>query len=238
MSPEAFAICFVVTTLAAVVHGSAGMGFALIAAPILVLVDTALVPGPLLAAGLTLTVLMAFRERRAVDLKGLGWALLGAGVGCAAAIPVLRSLTPAQFAVLFATLLLVAVAMSAAGFHLKPSPKVNMGGGFASGFMGTISTVGGPPMALIYQRESGPTLRSTLAVYFTFAGVMSVSALYVAGKMGAHDVVLGGYLAPGLILGYFLSTFTKRFVDQRFLRPIVLILATAAAIVVVTKTLV
>ncbi len=237
MSPEAFAICFVITTLAAVVHGSAGMGFALIAAPMLVLIDAALVPGPLLAAGLTLTVLMALRERDAVDLKGLGWALLGAGVGCAAAIPVLRSLTPTQFAILFATLLLVAVAMSAAGFHLRPSPKVNIGGGFASGFMGTISTVGGPPMALIYQRESGPTLRSTLAVYFTFAGVMSVSALYVAGKMSLHDVVLGGYLAPGLILGYALSSFTKRFLDQRFLRPMVLILATAAAIVVVVKTL-
>lgn len=238
MAPEAFAICFFVTTVAAVVHGSAGMGFALIAAPVLVLIDPALVPGPLLAAGLTLTVLMAVRERHAVDLKGLGWALVGAGAGCAAAIPVLRALTPTQFAIVFATLLIVAVVMSAAGFHLAPSPKVNIGGGLASGFMGTISTVGGPPMALIYQRESGATLRSTLAVYFTFAGLMSVSALYFAGKMGTHDVVLGGYLAPGLILGYFLSSFTKPFVDQRFLRPMVLVLATAAAVAVVIKAII
>jgi uncharacterized membrane protein YfcA len=101
--------------------------------------------------------------------------------------------------------------------------------------MGTISTVGGPPMALVYQRESGATLRSTLAVYFTLAGVFSVTALHLAGKLGAREVILGSYLAPGLVLGYMLSSFTKRFVDKGILRPMVLILATAAAIAVVVK---
>ena len=80
MESEAFAICFLVTMVAAAVHGSAGMGFALIAAPMLVLIDATLVPGPLLAAGLTLTVMMAIRERRAIDVWGLGWALTAAAV--------------------------------------------------------------------------------------------------------------------------------------------------------------
>jgi uncharacterized membrane protein YfcA len=214
------------------------MGFALIAAPVLVLIDTALVPGPLLVAGLTLTILMAFRERQSVDVRGVRWALAGCLVGCALAIPVIRTLSPMGFAVLFSALLLLAVAFTAAGLHVRPSPRVNLVGGLASGFMGTISTVGGPPMALIYQRATGPTLRSTLAVYFTFAGFLSVAALYVAGKLGTKEVILGSYLAPGLLLGYAMSSYTKKFIDQKLLRPIVLTLATAAAVAVVLKALI
>lgn len=238
MSPEEFAVCFAVTLVAAAVHGSAGMGFALLAAPALVLINPSLVPGPLLGAGLTLTLLMAVREREAVDLKGVRWAVLGCMVGAAAAIPVTRMLTPLSFAIVFASLLLLAVGFSAVGLHVRPSRKVNLGGGMVSGFMGTISAVGGPPLALIYQHESGPSIRATLAVYFTFAGLLSIGALFVAGKMGSSEAVLAGYLCPGLIVGYLVSSYTRRFLDKKMLRPMVLILATTAAVAVVVKALI
>ena len=70
------------------------MGFALIAAPVLILIDTSLVPGPLLGAGLSMTLLMAIREHDAIDVKGVRWAVLGCIAGAAAAIPVIRLLTP------------------------------------------------------------------------------------------------------------------------------------------------
>lgn len=237
MSLEEFAVCFAVTLVAAVVHGSAGMGFALLAAPVLILINPSLVPGPLLAAGLTLTLLVAVREREAVDLGGVLWAVLGCVVGAAVAIPVIRMLTPLSFAIVFASLLILAVGFSAVGLHVRPSPKINLGAGFASGFMGTISAVGGPPLALVYQHASGPRIRSTLAVYFTFAGLLSIGALFVAGKMGSNEVVLAGYLCPGLIVGYLVSSYTRRFLDKKMLRPLVLILAAAAAAVVVVKAL-
>jgi hypothetical protein len=237
MSLEEFAVCFAITMVAAVVHGSAGMGFALLAAPVLILINPSLVPGPLLGAGLTLTLLMAIREREAADLEGVRWAVLGCVVGAAVAIPVIRMLTPLSFAIVFAGLLLLAVGFSAVGLHVRPSRKINLGGGFASGFMGTISAVGGPPLALVYQHASGPRIRSTLAVYFTFAGLLSIGALFVAGKMGSNEVVLAGYLCPGLIVGYLVSSYTRRFLDKRMLRPMVLILATAAAVAVVVKAL-
>ena len=61
----------------ALVQGAVGFGMALVAAPLLVLIRPELVPGPLLVNGLALTLLVARRERDAIDLLGVRWGLVG-----------------------------------------------------------------------------------------------------------------------------------------------------------------
>ena len=58
-------------------QASVGIGLSLIAAPVLMLIDRALVPGPLLTSSIVLGVLMALRDRDAIDTYHLRFALLG-----------------------------------------------------------------------------------------------------------------------------------------------------------------
>ena len=61
--------------------------------------------------------------------------------------------------------------------HFRPSDRSLMVAGLASGFAGTTTGVGGPPMALTYQNSDPATMRSTISAFFSIGSVMSVTAL-------------------------------------------------------------
>ena len=125
---------------------------------------------------------------------------------------------------------LVAVGLSMVTARLRPTPGTLVSAGFASGFMGTTTSVGGPPMALVYQRSDGPAFRSTLAIYFAAGAVMSLTALAIAGRVGAHELRLGLLLWPGVVVGFLLSKPLTRYLDDGRTRAMVLAISAAAAL--------
>ena len=69
-----------VVAFGALMQGTVGFGFALVAAPLLVLLDPALVPVSLLLLLATAhALLMPRREHSDTDRAGVGWALVGVG---------------------------------------------------------------------------------------------------------------------------------------------------------------
>ena len=50
--------------------------------------------------------------------------------------------------------------------------------------MGTISSVGGPPVALLYQDERGSEVRGTLSSIFAVGALFSLVVLAVVGEFG------------------------------------------------------
>ena len=74
-------LAWAVVAVGAALHGAVGFGLGIIGAPLLVLIAPGLVPGPLLLVAFVLTLLMTYRERRAVDLSGMHWAIAGRFVG-------------------------------------------------------------------------------------------------------------------------------------------------------------
>ena len=156
--PEVASI-FAVVTLAACVQGCIGFGMALIAAPFLLLIDPALVPGPVMASGLVLVSLVAVRDRAHADFKTVRWALLGNVGGATLAAWLLTFLDAAGFSILFGVLVLFGVALSAWGAPVRVTRGSTLSAGMLGGFMGTTSSIGGPPLALVYQR-SGFAARS------------------------------------------------------------------------------
>ena len=48
--------------------------------------------------------------------------------------------------------------------------------GATSGLLGTATSIGGPPMALVWQRNSGARLRGTMSGFFLIGSVMSIVA--------------------------------------------------------------
>ena len=74
------------------VQGSIGFGMGLLASPILILIDERFVPAPILLSSWVLTTFLVLRERQAIDLVGLRWAVAGRVAGTSVAGVVLAVL--------------------------------------------------------------------------------------------------------------------------------------------------
>ena len=216
-------------------QGSLGFGLGLLVAPILVLLDPRLVPGPLLCMGLPLTVLIALRDRVAMDVQGIRWAIVGRVPGSVAGGIAIVLLAPRGLAALFAGAIFVAVVLSVLGLSIARTSSNLFTAGLLSGFMATSVGVGGSPIALVYQRSSGPELRASLAGIQIFGSAFSVATLIVVGEFGLTELGLAGLLVSGLLAGFGLSFLVAPQLDRRIVRPAVLGFAVASAFSIVIR---
>jgi hypothetical protein len=233
-----YAVVAVAVAIAACAHGALGFGLGTIGAPVLALVDGDLIPGPLLCVGLVLTLLVAGRERGALDLRGVRWAIAGRVPGTVVGAVAVALLPQRWLIVVFALLVLVGVLLSVAGLHVQPTAPATFGAGAASGFMGTVTSVGGPAMALLYQREEGARLRSTLAAFFVFGAALSLATLAVTGGMGTREVVLGLAMLPPTLTGFALSALAARWLDNGRTRAAILWFAGLTSAVLLVREVV
>jgi len=228
----------VVMAAGCALQGAVGFGANLVAAPLLLLLDERFVPGPTIVATGVLNLLVIRREGSSRVDPTVGTAIAGQVVGTLGAGAVLAVIADRPLSLLFAGLVLVAVVLSAAGWQLSKTRPILAGVGALSGFMGTVSGIGGPPIALVYQQSDGPTLRGTLARYFTVGNVVAIPTLIVAGHLGRDELVPIAVLVPGALAGYAASGWLAGHLDKRTARPIILVLSAAAAVAVLIRTLV
>jgi uncharacterized membrane protein YfcA len=226
-----------VLTMGCALQGSVGFGFALVAAPILVLINPSLVPGPLLFCGLVLTVLMSYRERQAMDVSGLKWGILGRLPGTFVALVVLTNVPQKEMTLTLGALVLFAVALSVSGLHISPTTWTLLSAGALSGFMGTTASIGGPPIALLYQNAPGARLRSTLSGYFALGTTISLLALSAVGRFGRHEFWSALALLPGVLIGFILSARTRQLFDRGYTRAAVLTISAVSGAVVILRGL-
>jgi len=232
LSPLDILIIFLVMSIGAALQGAVGYGMALIASPILLLIEPDLIPSPMVIASSVLVVLVAVRDRQALDFFGLKWALLGFILGIGPGLFVLKHFSGEQFAAIFAILILIAVLMSAIGVHFKPSKTSLSIAGFLSGLMSVLTTTSGPPIALVYQESPGKELRATMSGFFIAGIVLVAGSLILVGELGLHEFGLALYLIPGIIIGFFISNWAAKWVDKGYTRPLVLMISGLSAIVV------
>ncbi len=221
----------------AAVQGAVGFGANLIAAPLLVLLSDRFVPGPVTVASGALNLLVTWRGGSGHVDPTVRTAIYGQVAGALAAGAVLALLPGDALSVLFAVLVLAAVALSAGGRRLTPTPHNLAGAGVTSGFMGTISGIGGPPIALAYLGLDGPRLRATLARFFLIGNLVAIPTLMAVGRLGADELVPCLVLLPGALLGFLVSGWLARHLDRTTARPVVLGLSAAAAVAVLLRTL-
>ena len=229
--------CLVIGVGAAL-HGTVGFGMGLVAVPILTLIDPVFVPGSVLLSGLVLGGLMAHRERRAMDVSGIKLGLVGRVAGTLVATVVLTQMPTVEgMSLLLGVLVLAAVLFSVSGWRVHPTVWTLLGAGTLSGFMGTVASVGGPPMALLYQDSSGERLRSTMSGFFIFGTLISLGGLMLAGRFGRAEIGASLAIVPGVLAGFALSGRALAFLDQRYVRPAVLVVSALSGAAVVLRAL-
>jgi uncharacterized membrane protein YfcA len=200
-------------------------------------VNPVFVPGPMLLAAVFLVLLMALRNRRDVIAGDVAVATVGRILGTAPAALAIRVLEPSIFELLFAILVIAVVLLSVKGVHLRRTPRNVFAAAALSGFIGTMSSMGGPAMALVYQHETGPKIRGTLSVIFTIGTAISVLGLWWAGRFGAVELQLALLLMPAVLVGFLLSRYTVGKLDKAHTRPAVLAISALAALAIVLRAL-
>jgi uncharacterized protein len=101
--------------------------------------------------------------------------------------------------------------------------------------MATAASMGGPPIALLYSRQSGAELRATLASVFLIGNTMSVTALAVAGRFSAADGLVAAILVGPMMLGLWGSRWVITFVDRGRVRAAVLALVAVAGVALILQ---
>jgi uncharacterized protein len=238
VSAGEYLVALIAVIVGAVAQGSVGFGFGMLAAPVLALVDEELVPGAVLVLGLTVASIIAWNERGALDWMGIRWALVGRVLGTFGGAYAVTRLDHDAMAIVLGLFVLAAVLVSLTGWHVRPTAGTLVGAGLVSGVMGTLTSIGGPPMALVYQREQASRLRSTLAGYFVFGASLAMVTLVVSGELGKRQVVDGAILLPGLVVGLLASRALAAYLDRGWMRAAILGLSTATAITLVVGALV
>ncbi len=236
MTFDLFLTSFVVVALAAMVQASTGFGFGIIAAPFLVLTAGWLVPGPLIFSALFLTIVMALREKEAIDFSSLKWIFVGRIPGTLIGLLTLTLVPREKLTIVVAVMILLAVGLSLLNRNFRPQARSLIGAGVASGFMGTTSSIGGPPIALIYQHRAGATMRATLAVYFGIASSISLIGLHFIGLFGSREFTGAVALLPAVLAGFLLSRWTLPFLRKEATRAIILGIAGMAGLIILVKS--
>lgn len=230
-------IIYPIVVLGAVCQSSISMGFALIAAPILLILNPDFVPVPMILGGFTLSLLILIRDRKSIDLSGVGIALLGRLTGAITAALIISRVSTELFSILFGLFILAAVMMSFVRIRWEPQPPTLFGAGFLSGLMGTLSSIGGPPMGLLYQHQKGSVIRSSLAGFLAIGTMMSLVSLGVVGKLTMTEFSLFLRILPAICLGFLLSTHTIRLLEKGYTRIVILCVSGVAGITVILRTI-
>ncbi|AOY89148.1 hypothetical protein BKP64_13770 [Marinobacter salinus] len=212
----------------ACLQGVAGYGIGTLAAPLLFLISPVLLPGPLILNALVLTVLMLARNRRALQIREVRFAIGGGAVGTVLAGLTLLVLSSKGFELIFGVLILAGVALSIGGLRPALNARNSILAGAASTYMGTITAVGGPPIALIYQNEKGPLVRANMSAFFLVASFFSLAALLFSGYLGVRELTLSGLTFPGVLAGFWLSGRLVNRMPFEGLRPVILAIAAVA----------
>ena len=216
----------------------AGQGFGMTASPMLALVAPEFLPGTILLLGLVVGFGSVFVDLRAVSKHELPPGFLGRALGAViAAWIALRLADPGLFAAMIACMVYLGIALSLLGVRVAIRPVSLFLASVTGGIMGTLTGVGAPPMALLYQHEEAQRSATMQNVFFAWGMVVSILSLVVAGLISTRHLVFAASLLPLVLLGLRAAhPLGQRFAKAQ-IRPYALVLAGIAATILLIKQL-
>ena len=232
-----FTACCSIIFVAAILQMVTGMGFGMIAAPLLALVKPELVPGTVLAMGLVVAASGTWRERKNISLGELKLGVGGRLIGSAIAAMILLLIPSVEvFMILFGALMLAAVSLTASGLQITFNKTNLLNLSIVSGVMGTITAVGAPPMAIIYHNRPAKIVRPTLNAFFGSGAVIGLVSLYFSGWLPPVTLLVAVMLLPAMLIGIRLSVWFEN-ISAQWLSHILLGLSAISSLLLLLRGL-
>lgn len=230
------AVLAITLVVGAAVQGLVGLGLGLVAAPVTVMLEPRLMPDLLLWLAMLMPVVSLLREREDIDWRGLGWSVAARVPGTVVGVYLVAIFSARALGVAVGLMVLLSVAVTAHAVVLPVNRVTLTVAGFASGITGTATSIGGPPMAVLLQHRAPLQIRTTLAVYFLVGAGLSLVGLGVTGSLEASTFYLALLLLPCLVLGFVLSRVLHRRLRREHVRPAVLVVCAASAVVLLVRS--
>nr|WP_275445890.1 MULTISPECIES: sulfite exporter TauE/SafE family protein [unclassified Halomonas] len=216
--------------LGAFVQRATGFGLAVIGTPLILMLEPRLVPAVLVMFGLLVAVMMVGAYRREIRLNAVGMALVGRVPGTVLGIWLLLAAPLAVLEKLIALIVLSSVAVSLLKFSVPLNRVSLFVAGIVSGIFGTVSAIGGPPIALLMHRLPADAARANLSAFFIVSAAMTLLALLLADKIQLWHLGMATTFVPAVVLGHLLASRIAHRLDRRALQWSSLILSTVAAL--------
>jgi len=233
--PATLLVANLVMFFASAVQASVGVGIALVSVPLLALLHSQLVPGPMLLAASVVALVTAVRERQAIHYGGFGLSLAGLGLGTVIGALALNALHGPHVERVFAVLILLAVGLSVAGLRVRPTPTSLGIGGTAAGIMGTMVGIHGPPISIMFQDARPDYARAMLGAFFFIAYLTSCLALSLFGLFGVLELKRAAALLPGVCAGLLVAPLVAGRVSQAQLRAAILLISAGSAVLLLLR---
>ena len=109
--------------------------------------------------------------------------------------------------------------------------------GAASGLLGTATSIGGPPMALVWHGSSRARMRGTMSAFFLVGAVMALVALTAVGSIDRRTVLFAAALLPAMVLGFAVSGAVNARINRRIVRQVGLGASALGAVLVLLQAL-
>jgi len=218
-----------VALVSGLVQGCAGFGIGMVAASsLMLLMPPAEVVPVVLMMSIANTGVTALHARRHIRFELIGPLVLGALLGMAPGLYVLKTLNATllkgfagAFVLLFALLLL-------SGWRkpLQIRKRVLVSVGLMSGFLGASASMGGPPVILFLANQETPkdAFRASLLFYFFTVNCGALAVFRSIGLLTAAVAQYAVLLMPALLLGTFLGVWLSHHVPEALFRRLAMLL--------------
>lgn len=214
-----------------------GIGFGLLAAPLLYLINPAFVPGPILMLGFSLSLLIVLKQQARLSWRRIMPAIIARlpGSWCGAAL--LVAVPQYGLSLIFGASLVLAVLVTWRSCRITTTPCSLAVGGFVSGLIGTATSIGGPPIALVYQEQNRITARNEIAAFFLIGTPISVLMLVLQNRIDPASLLLSVELLPGVLTGFWLANKLDGRIHTTSAKPALLMISTVSALMVLYQGL-
>ncbi len=235
-SSEIYVFLLLSVFIGAITQSAVGIGFG-IPGCVILLFDPSLIPTSIVLMGTFVAFSNAFLSFNQIIKKDLIYSLIGRVIGTLIAVPLIMiTIGTKYFMFIFGFMLLVIIPLSFFKWNIEASIKNISIAGLFSGFLGTLTGVGGPPMGIVYQNSKSSRVVPTLNMFFGIGASFSVIVLWNIGLLNMIIAIKCLLLSPGVILGITLGRqkFIKNFVDIKF-KTLILIICILSAVIVLSQ---
>ena len=226
MEPGVLALV-AITFLAAFVNGALGYGFSSLTVPVGLVFFANRVLNPalvLIEVFINLYVLVINRSAVRAVWKRVWPIVVGLVPGVALGSYVLASVHPDWLKFATYSFLLPLILIQAAGIRrpIKAEAAVGLPFGAGLGFLYSVTTISGPPLALLFNNQGlvKQEFRAGLAIIRVAESCLTAFAYYQLGLFTAEAMHVGSWIVPSVLLGIPLGAWAIRRLNAETFRRI------------------